>query len=85
MAFLLVLRPKPGTTKPKSETIKQNGDPDVTTEGTAYAVRVYIANAAGGYDGTLSASVPLTIQLGPEKLQTAPSKNVQKPTVSVGK
>ena len=33
-------------------------------EGTDYAVLVYIANAAGGFDGTLSAAVPLTIQRG---------------------
>ena len=31
-------------------------------QGSNYSILVYIANLAGGYDGTLSAAVPLMVQ-----------------------
>lgn len=50
--------------EPYSLVVISIWEPIDTVEGTDYAVLVYIANAAGGFDGTLSAAVPLTIQLG---------------------
>ena len=54
-----------------------------TAEGTDYAVLVYIANAAGGFDGTLSAAVPLTIQLGVSASEARVTSGVTTPSIFV--